>query len=57
MGYISFLQSRKALVSAKITDWMIVCIMEIAGLYAWDLGKEEKPLCFSMTEFVTQNAK
>lgn len=25
MGLISFLQSRKALVSAKITDWMIVC--------------------------------
>lgn len=43
--------------SAKITDWMIVCVMEIAGLYAWDLGKEEKPFCFSMTEFVTQNAK
>lgn len=57
MGQISFLQSRKALVSAKTTDWMVVCAMEIAGLYAWDLGKEEEPLCFSITEYATQNAK
>jgi len=40
-----------------MTDWMIVCVMEIAGLYAWDLGKEEKPLCFSMTEFCNQKCK
>lgn len=57
MGQISTLQSRKPLVSAKITDWVIVCVMEIAGLYAWNLGKEEKHLCFSMIELVTQNPK
>lgn len=57
MGYISIFQSRKPSVSAKITDRVIVCVMEIAGLYAWDLGNEEKPLCVSMTELVTQNPK
>lgn len=36
---------------------MIVCVMEIAGLYTWDLEKEEKPLCFGLTQSVTQNAK